>query len=224
MIRNQKKKEKKECVKARSQGALCSRNSSCCRAHRRVIGDVVATFFYFFLLQVVITDLEDALPLLARNAARFNTSTTRTNRVVTAAAMPWGPAPLDDFRAAEGIGVRGNDPGTAQSQHGQPRFDTVIVADCLLPGSTHLFPLLASTLGALVSCPSAANPDVGAEVLFAYERRMDCTEFFALVEAAGLENAEVPIEALHPRFCAPEIHVVRMRRRRRTLNETKTRT
>ncbi|KAJ1459542.1 hypothetical protein M885DRAFT_560310 [Pelagophyceae sp. CCMP2097] len=120
---------------------------------------------------VVLTDLAMCLSLLEVNALKL-----RPHVQVSVEALAWG------------------DPTFSQP-------DVVLVADCLLPGSTHLFPPLVKTLASLLYRRAAY-------ALFAYEERMDCSDFFKLVEDAGLVVERV--QGLHPTFSAPEIHVLRI--------------
>lgn len=160
---------------------------------------------------VVLTDLDIVVPLLQRNADRFHAqrdaeaAAAHTEKgaitaplppmttTVTARALAWGVSASEAFGAATLLST--------------PTFDTIICADCLLPGSMQLFPLLVKTLVALVE----ASPH--ADIIFAFEERMDCTSFFALAGAAGLAHRHVPLAHLHPQFQAAEIHIVLLNRK-----------
>lgn len=149
---------------------------------------------------VLLTDLAEAVPLLDRNVERFVCARSDVGVPVrvTAMALPWGPTAADEVAAAN---------------HGL--FDLVLCADCLLPGSTNLFPLLVDTLASLTA--TQTNPDV----LFAFEERMDCSGFFELLEAANISWTHVPSDALHPDFRASQIRVLRMQRGRASVYQAR---
>lgn len=63
---------------------------------------------------------------------------------------------------------------------------------------------LAATLHDLM-----AAADDRAEILFAFEERMDIRLFYAAMARRGFEGRETPLEWHHPRWRAPEIHICR---------------
>lgn len=81
-----------------------------------------------------------------------------------------------------------------------PPCDLVLLADCLLPGGTHLFEPLARTIHSFLLR--------NASVLFAYEERMDCSAFFDHLDRLGVSCKQYPPAKLHPQYHAPEIHLL----------------
>ena len=135
--------------------------------------------------RATLTDLEECLPLMRQNAAAFAIESPGV--LVEVLALPWGEA-------------------LPTSVHAPPEL--ILVADCLLPGATHLFEPLCHTILALLD---AAAPN--ARALLAYEERMDCSAFFELLERANLRVERLDQAVLHPVYSAPEIQIHRITKR-----------
>ena len=98
---------------------------------------------------VTLSDLDEVVPLLTRNAAAFvDAQRDRSQCVVSVAALPWGLSPTG-------------------------AYDVVLVADCLLQNGPHLYGPLCDTLSDLLRSGNSTR------ALFAYEQRTtDCQPFF----------------------------------------------
>ena len=74
------------------------------------------------------------------------------------------------------------------------------------------FEPLCETLRLLLCSERAEASSCGERpvALFAYEQRFDVAHFFELCAAAGLVVDEVPRARQHPKFQAPEIHLLRI--------------
>lgn len=81
-----------------------------------------------------------------------------------------------------------------------PLCDLVLLADCLLPGGTHLFEPLARTIHSFLLR--------NASVLFAYEERTDCSAFFDNLDKLGVTFRQIPPAKLHPLYQAQDIHLL----------------
>lgn len=82
--------------------------------------------------------------------------------------------------------------------------DLVLCADCLLPGATHLFRHLAVTLRSLL------NNTPTTTALFAYEERMDCSQFFSELTQRHIRFERIDQDTMHRDFRAPHIHILRL--------------
>ena len=119
---------------------------------------------------------------------------------VSAAAADWADVSRDPA-----------DPADAESL--SLCVDVVLCADLLLPYAPQLFEPLSETLRILLcSERSEASSNCGEPpvAFFAYERRFDVAHFFELCATAGLVVDEVPRARQHPKFQAPEIHLLRI--------------
>ena len=155
--------------------------------------------------RVVLTDLPKCLPALSDNVA--------LNAVADGDGVDAGSgharvdvAPL---RWGDGAGLA----ALGGAGEAAAAFDVVLCADLLLPYAPQLFEPLCETLRILLcSERSEASSNCGEPpvAFFAYERRFDVAHFFELCATAGLVVDEVPRARQHPKFQAPEIHLLRI--------------
>ena len=97
---------------------------------------------------VTLSDLDEVVPLLTRNAAAFEERhASRSPCDVSVAALPWGLSPTG-------------------------AYDVVLVADCLLQNGPHLYAPLCDTLRALL------QNDNSTALFAYEQRTTDCQPFF----------------------------------------------
>eukprot|EP00039_Didymoeca_costata_P029026 m.22950 g.22950 ORF g.22950 m.22950 type:complete len:291 (-) comp7452_c0_seq2:383-1255(-) len=135
---------------------------------------------------VVLSDLDEAIPGIQRNIERQH-GMEKTRSLVQTCKLAWG---------------RSNTEAYIKSY--PESFDTILVADCLLPGATNLFPLLAETLDVLLA------PNSKGDIIFAYEERMDCSEFWEMLTKLGFQVSVIKPMDLHTKYQADQIHVLRI--------------
>ncbi len=136
---------------------------------------------------VTLTDLENCLPLLKKNAKLNQEHLGR--QTIEARQLCWGAE--QDLKLL--ISERGP-------------FDLVLVSDCVYYQDS-LEPLVETLVKV------GATVLLSYEERYSEEKVKVQKRFFELIEKAGFEAQEYPTSECHPEYASPDIHVLRLDQR-----------